>query len=203
MSDLCFLTLLEVSAKIRSGALSPVEVTKAELDRIATLDPKLKSYATVMADSAMAQAKQAEAEIGRGEIKGPLHGVPFAVKDLCWTLNTPTAAGMTIYKDYIASGRRDSREASFRCRRRDPRQAPTHRRRLCRPSSQHHAAAQSMERRGMAGRLLERLGRRDRRRPLLRLFGFRHRRLHSVSVRREWRHRSQADLGARQPLRRL
>jgi amidase len=103
VSDLCFLTLLDVSTKIRSGALSPVELTKAELDRIAALDPKLKSYATVMADSAMAQAKQAEAEIGRGEIKGTLHGVPFAVKDLCWTLNTPTAAGMTIHKDYIPS----------------------------------------------------------------------------------------------------
>ncbi len=102
MADLCFLTLLEVSAKIRSGSVSPVEVTKAELDRIAALDPKLKSYATVMSDAAIAQAKKAEAEIGRGEIKGPLHGVPFAVKDLCWTSNAPTAAGMTIHKNYMA-----------------------------------------------------------------------------------------------------
>jgi amidase len=101
LSDLSFLTLLDVSRKIQSRALSPVEVTKAELDRIAALDPKLKSYATVTADSAMAQAKQAEAEIGRGEIKGPLHGVPLAVKDLCWTTNAPTAAGMTIHKDYM------------------------------------------------------------------------------------------------------
>jgi amidase len=100
LSDLSFLTLLDVSRKIQSRALSPVEVTKAELDRIAALDPKLKSYATVMADSAMTRAKQAEAEIGRGEIKGPLHGVPLAVKDLCWTTNAPTAAGMTIHKDY-------------------------------------------------------------------------------------------------------
>jgi len=80
-----------------------VEVTKAELDRIAALDPKLKSYATVMADSAMAKAKQAEVEIGRGEVKGPLHGVPVAVKDLCWTTSAPTAAGMTIHKDYMPS----------------------------------------------------------------------------------------------------
>ena len=103
LSDLSFLTLLEVSRKIQSRALSPVEVTKAELDRIAALDPKLKSYATVMAESAMAQAKEAEAEIGRGEVKGPLHGVPIAVKDLCWTTNAPTAAGMTIHKDYMPS----------------------------------------------------------------------------------------------------
>src|SRR5580693_7021438 len=101
LSNLSFLTLLDVSQKIQSRALSPVEVTKAELDRIAALDPKLKSYATVMADSAMAQAKQAEVEIGRGEVKGPLHGVPIAVKDLCWTTNAPTAAGMTIHKDYM------------------------------------------------------------------------------------------------------
>jgi amidase len=103
VSDLCFLTLLEVSAKIRSGSLSPVDVTKAELDRIAALDPKLKSYATVMGDAAIAQAKKAEAEIGRGEDKGPLHGVPFAVKDLCWTSNAPTAAGMTIHKNNMPS----------------------------------------------------------------------------------------------------
>jgi amidase len=103
LPDLSFLTLLDVSRQIQSRSLSPVEVTGAELDRIAALDPKLKSYATVMADSAIAQAKQAEAEIGRGEVKGPLHGVPVAVKDLCWTTNTPTAAGMTIYKDYKPS----------------------------------------------------------------------------------------------------
>src|SRR3984885_4872483 len=103
LSNLSFLTLLDVSQRIQSRALSPVEVTKAELDRIAALDPKLKSYATVMADSAMAQAKQAEAEIGRGEVKGLLHGVPIAVKDLCWTTNAPTAAGMTIHKDYMPS----------------------------------------------------------------------------------------------------
>src|SRR5258708_33328968 len=54
-----------------------------------------------MADSAMAQAKQAETEIGRGEIKGPLHGVPVAVKGLCWTSNTPTGAGMTMYKEFV------------------------------------------------------------------------------------------------------
>jgi amidase len=100
LSDLSFLTLLDASRQIQSRALSPVEVTRAELDRIAALDPKLKSYATVMADSALAQAKQAEVEIGRGEVKGPLHGVPIAVKDLCWTTNAPTAAGMSIYKDY-------------------------------------------------------------------------------------------------------
>ena len=103
MSDLSFLTLLDVSRKIQSRTLSPVEVTKAELDRIAALDPNLKSYAIVMADSSMAPAKQAEAEIVRGEVKGPLHGVPVGAKDLCWTTNAATATGMTIHKDYMPS----------------------------------------------------------------------------------------------------
>ena len=54
----------------------------------------------MMAEAALIQARAAEAQIMRGEILGPLHGVPIAVKDLCWTQGVPTAAGMTIYKDY-------------------------------------------------------------------------------------------------------
>ena len=54
----------------------------------------------MMAEAALVQARAAEAEIMRGEIRGPLHGVPIAVKDLCWTQGVPTAAGMTIYKDF-------------------------------------------------------------------------------------------------------
>ena len=54
----------------------------------------------MMAEAALVQARAAEAEIMRGEIRGPLHGVPIAVKDLCWTRGVPTAAGMTIYKDF-------------------------------------------------------------------------------------------------------
>jgi amidase len=54
----------------------------------------------VMADVAMAEAKVAEAEITAGLYRGPLHGVPIAVKDLYWTKGFPTTAGMTIYKDY-------------------------------------------------------------------------------------------------------
>jgi amidase len=54
----------------------------------------------MMAEAALVQARAAEAEIMRGEICGPLHGVPIAVKDLCWTQGVLTAAGMTIYKDF-------------------------------------------------------------------------------------------------------
>ncbi len=101
MPDLAFLELLELSKQLQGGRVSPVEATRAELDRIQALDGTLKSYAFVMADAALAQARQAEAEIGRGEIRGPLHGVPVAVKDLCWTAGVLTAAGMTIHRDNI------------------------------------------------------------------------------------------------------
>ena len=72
----------------------------AQLDRIGSLDGGLRSYALVTADVALEQARQAEAEIARGDIKGPLHGVPIAVKDLCWTKGIPTTAGMSIHKDF-------------------------------------------------------------------------------------------------------
>jgi amidase len=69
------------------------------LNRIAQLDGQLKSYAYVMATSALEQAKAADLEIAAGKVRGPLHGVPIAVKDLCWTKDAPTAAGMKIYRD--------------------------------------------------------------------------------------------------------
>jgi amidase len=99
-TDLHYLELMELAARIKAHEISPVAVTRAQLDRIASLDDALGSYALVMADVAMAQAKVAEAEIATGLYRGPLHGVPIAVKDLYWTKGFPTAAGMTIYKDY-------------------------------------------------------------------------------------------------------
>ena len=99
-TDLHYLELMELAARIKAREVSPVEVTQALIDRIATLDGALGSYALVTADAAMAQAKSAEAEIAASRYRGPLHGVPIAVKDLCWTKGVPTAAGMAIYKDY-------------------------------------------------------------------------------------------------------
>jgi amidase len=99
-TDLHYLELTELAARIETGEVSPVAVTRALLDRIASLDGALGSYALVMADAAMAQARAAEVEIAVGRYRGPLHGVPIAVKDLCRTKGVPTAAGMAIYKDY-------------------------------------------------------------------------------------------------------
>ena len=95
-----YLELVELTRLMHAKELSPVEVTKAALARIEALDGSLRSYALVTAEAALEQARVAEAEIGRGEIKGPLHGAPIAVKDLCWTKGVTTAAGMTIHRDF-------------------------------------------------------------------------------------------------------
>jgi amidase len=99
-TDLHYLELTALAARIRTREVSPVAVTRAQLDRIASLDGWLGSYAFVTADVAMSEAEVAEAEIAAGWYRGPLHGVPIAEKDLCWTKGIPTAAGMAIYKHY-------------------------------------------------------------------------------------------------------
>ncbi|MBT7665580.1 MAG: Asp-tRNA(Asn)/Glu-tRNA(Gln) amidotransferase GatCAB subunit A, partial [Rhodospirillaceae bacterium] len=78
-------SLLDVAQRLRAKEISPVELTEYMLKRISTKDKRLKSYATVTADLAMKQAKKAEKEILGGRSRGPLHGVPIAVKDLCYT----------------------------------------------------------------------------------------------------------------------
>jgi amidase len=97
--DLHYSELVEIGRLIGKRELSSVAATQAQLDRIAKLDGQLKSYAYVMATSALEQAKAADLEIAADKVRGPLHGVPIAVKDLCWTKDAPTAAGMKIYRD--------------------------------------------------------------------------------------------------------
>lgn len=93
--------LTELSDALQRRTVSSVEVTSATLDRIATVDPEIRSYVTVMADQAMEQARAADAEICRGGWRGPLHGVPIALKDLCFTRSAPTTAGMAILADWV------------------------------------------------------------------------------------------------------
>jgi amidase len=101
MSDdgLCYSELMEVSERIRKKELSPVKLTEAMLDRIVSVDKMLHSYALVLADSALREAKVAEEEIAKGNNKGPLHGVPIAVKDNCFTKGIVTTNGMAIRRD--------------------------------------------------------------------------------------------------------
>lgn len=68
--------------------------------RIDALDRQLGSYALVLSDQAIADARHAEKEIAAGHYRGPLHGVPLGVKDLLWTQGIPTAAGMPIHANF-------------------------------------------------------------------------------------------------------
>jgi amidase len=94
-------TITELSQSIERREISPVEVTTAQLERIEKIDGKLKSYATVMADQAMAAAREAEAEIAAGRYRGTLHGVPVAVKDLCSTTGVATMGGTAVLENNI------------------------------------------------------------------------------------------------------
>ena len=96
-----YLSLTDVSERLRRGELRPTALSEMTLARIAQHDGALKSYTTLLADRAMAKARQAEAELNRGLWRGLLHGVPIAVKDLCYTDYAPTAAGMLIHKDFV------------------------------------------------------------------------------------------------------
>lgn len=102
MTDaLHYLSLTEIATRIRAGDLSSVAVTEAQLARIAQLDPQLHAYATVTADHALQQAAQADRDAAAGHWRGPLHGVPIAVKDLCDTAGIVTTAGMRLRRDHV------------------------------------------------------------------------------------------------------
>jgi len=98
-SELTEISGVEAGRLIRAGKLSPVELTQAYLDRIERLDGRLNAFAHVMAESARAAARDRETEARNGGIRGPLHGVPVAVKDLCDTDNAPTAAGFPMFRN--------------------------------------------------------------------------------------------------------
>lgn len=100
-TDLHYLTLHELAGQIRAKQVSPVDATRATLDRIEQLNPKLNAYITVTADQAMAEARAAEQEIASGKYRGPLHGVPIGVKDLCETKGVLTTAGTKFLKSNI------------------------------------------------------------------------------------------------------
>ena len=100
-TPLHFQTITEIASLIQSKQLSPVELTSAILERIEALDGVLKSYATLMADSALASARTAEAEIAAGRYRGGLHGVPIAVKDLCFTTGVATMGGARVLRDFV------------------------------------------------------------------------------------------------------
>ena len=96
-TELTSLALSEAAGLVRNKSVSPVELTRACLERIAQLNPGLNAFITITADSALEEARRAEAEIQRGGWKGPLHGIPLALKDLVDTAGVATTAGSAVF----------------------------------------------------------------------------------------------------------
>ena len=96
-----FLTITEASALIARRALSPVELTRAFLARIEAIDPQLNAYLLVTAEQAMDQARAAEAEIMAGNYRGPMHGIPYALKDIYCTKGIRTTSHSRTRADYV------------------------------------------------------------------------------------------------------
>jgi aspartyl-tRNA(Asn)/glutamyl-tRNA(Gln) amidotransferase subunit A len=95
------LSLAEASALIHAGKVTPTQLTRACLDRIAIYAPKLDCFITVMTDKALAQAAVLDAEQKAGKFRGPLHGIPIALKDNIDTAGTLTTAGSGVFRDRI------------------------------------------------------------------------------------------------------
>ncbi|HLY92770.1 MAG TPA: amidase [Candidatus Angelobacter sp.] len=99
--DVLFLPVSELARRIRSRQLSPVELTESYLQRSRELGPKLNAYANLTPDLALKQAHAAEKEIAAGKYRGPLHGIPYAAKDLLTVKGIPTTWGARPYKDQV------------------------------------------------------------------------------------------------------
>lgn len=100
-SELVMLDLSEASRAVQKKEVSPVELTQACLARIEKLNPRLNAFITITGDAALEAARKAEAEIARGEWKGPLHGIPLAVKDLIETAGVKTTAASAVLKNNV------------------------------------------------------------------------------------------------------
>src|SRR5258708_27332492 len=95
--DVLYLPVTELAKRIRQKQLSPVELTEAYLERSRTIGSRLNAYATLTPDLAMKQARAAEKEIAAGRYRGPLHGIPYAAKDLLAVKGYPTTWGARPY----------------------------------------------------------------------------------------------------------
>ena len=100
-TPLHYASLDDVARQLKARQLSSVDLTRTLLDRIGRLDPRLGSFATLTPERALADAAARDAESAAGRSRGPLHGVPIAVKDLCNTAGIPTAAGMLIHRKTV------------------------------------------------------------------------------------------------------
>src|SRR5689334_18976039 len=95
MNELVRLTIRQAAGLIAAGKVRPSELVEAALERIEETEPAIQAYVTVMAGSARAAARQADAELP-DHSRGPLHGIPIAVKDAIFTRDAPTQAGSAV-----------------------------------------------------------------------------------------------------------
>src|SRR5207253_723177 len=100
-ADLCYTPATKLAALIRAKKLSPVELTRTVLERIERLNPRLNAFCTVTADSAMKGAREAEQAVMKKRKLGPIHGIPFSVKDLSFTAGVKTMGGSHIFADRV------------------------------------------------------------------------------------------------------
>src|SRR3990170_9057219 len=100
-TDLCYAPATKLLPLIRSKKLSPVELTKAVLGRIERLNPKLNAFCTITADAAMKAAREAEQAVMKRKKLGPIHGIPFSIKDLTFTKGVRTMSGSHIFADRV------------------------------------------------------------------------------------------------------
>ena len=95
------MTILEAGAALRAGKTSSAALTEAALGRIREMNPKLNAIQTVLEESARVRAKQADAELSRGQDLGPLHGIPIALKDLFATKGIRTTGGSKLFENWV------------------------------------------------------------------------------------------------------
>jgi aspartyl-tRNA(Asn)/glutamyl-tRNA(Gln) amidotransferase subunit A len=98
-SELCALGVEELASLYRSRSISPVDVTRAVLDRTERLNPELNAYLAILSDQALSAARAAETQLAAGVDLGPLHGIPFSVKDIIHVAGTRTTAGSKVLLD--------------------------------------------------------------------------------------------------------
>ena len=101
-TDLCFTSAVELAELIRGKALSPVEITRAVLERLERMNTRLGAYVMVHAERALGEAGAAERAVMAGEPLGPLHGVPVSIKDNLWTAGDRTTFGSRLFAEFVA-----------------------------------------------------------------------------------------------------
>ena len=100
-TDLCYTPATRLAAMIRAKEISPVELTRAVLERIERVNPKVNAFCVVLAEQALTSAREAEAAVMKGGALPPLLGIPFSIKDLAMTKGVKTTGGSHIYADRV------------------------------------------------------------------------------------------------------